>query len=111
MAALKFSCVPMTEDEIVEHQNAVEWFTIFEKQKLSEGFIRKFYNKVNVDFLASNDKNAVEKAIRANLTLISHYQVLSEVFIREFQDILCWDNIFWYQNLSSEFIKEFSHKN
>ena len=41
---------------------------------------------------------------------ISKHQKLSEDFIREFQDKVCWLLISKYQKLSESFIREFQHK-
>jgi hypothetical protein len=41
---------------------------------------------------------------------ISYYQTLSENFIREFQDKVYWINISCYQKLSENFIREFQSK-
>jgi len=35
------------------------------------------------------------------------YQIISEDFIREFQDKVHWDSISWCQTLSEDFIREF----
>jgi hypothetical protein len=42
-----------------------------------------------------------------SLTGISKRQTLSEPFIREFQDRVCWEWIFEHQLLSPEFREEF----
>lgn len=36
---------------------------------------------------------------------MSRYQVLSENFIREFKDYVCWSNVCKYQKLSEDFMK------
>ena len=43
-------------------------------------------------------------------TGLSFYRVLSEDFIREFQDKVEWDFISGYQKLSIDFIREFQDK-
>ena len=47
---------------------------------------------------------------KVNWKLISQYQTLSENFIREFKDKVDWDSISRYQRLSEEFIEEFKNK-
>ena len=47
---------------------------------------------------------------RVNWWHISRYQVLSEAFIRYFQDKVRWMFISQYQNLSEEFTREFKDK-
>jgi hypothetical protein len=41
---------------------------------------------------------------------VSHYQTLSEGFIREFQNKVDWYNVSYYQTLSEGFIREFQTK-
>lgn len=42
---------------------------------------------------------------------VSKFKYLPERFIREFQDMVDWDTIFWYQTyLSTDFIREFQDK-
>ena len=41
---------------------------------------------------------------------ISHDEILSEDFMREFQDKVFWNIISWKQKLSENFIKEFQDK-
>ena len=67
------------------------WNYISQYQKLSEGFIREFKNRVNWSY-------------------ISKYQKLSQKFIREFKGKVNWDNISKHQKLSKKFIKEFEDK-
>lgn len=47
---------------------------------------------------------------KVNWIYISVYQKLSEDFIREFQRKVFWPFIFKYQKLSEDFIKEFQDK-
>ena len=41
---------------------------------------------------------------------LSHYQILSEDFIREFKDKIDWMAVCRYQKLSEDFIREFKDK-
>jgi hypothetical protein len=95
-----------------------------------EDFIRKlemYYTpSLVIDFRISNFDNRIwnhisehqvlsEEFIRkyqnkVNWIIISAYQKLSEDFIREFQRKVFWPFIFKYQNLSEDFIKEFQDK-
>lgn len=43
-------------------------------------------------------------------SIISYYQILTESFIREFQDKVDWNNISLRQKMSEDFMREFSHK-
>ena len=66
----------------------------FTKNKYPETEIRDYISKNNL----SPDEWAV----------ILCYQVLSEDFIREFQEEVNWRYISYYQVLSEDFIREFS---
>jgi hypothetical protein len=74
----------LTEEEIRQNIDSINWQNISAHQKLSEEFIREFTDKVNWDYISAKQK-------------------LSEDFIREFADKVNWVNISSYQNLSEEF--------
>ena len=85
------ACQRLSEGFIREFADRVNWNCISHFQHLSEGFIRKFKNKVEWDW-------------------ISEYQKLSEDFIRKFKKKVNWYCISKYQHLSKEFIQEFKDK-
>ena len=66
----------------------LDWIYISYHQKLSEGFIREFKDKVDWKY-------------------ISRFQELSEEFIREFKDRVNWEYISVFQILSEGFREEF----
>jgi hypothetical protein len=55
-------------------------------------------------------RKIINKLSKDDWNYISYYQMLSEDFIREFQDKVYWDNISEYQTLSEDFIREFQNK-
>ncbi len=61
-----------------------------------------------------NNQIILYKFIQTNDNLdwqdISYYYILSENFIREFQNKVNWYNISYAQKLSENFKKEFKHK-
>jgi len=89
----------------------VHWYHVSSCQKLSEGFIREFKDRVDWDLISSHQMLS-EDFIRefkdkVNWHLISSRQKLSEDFIREFKDKVNWYLISSYQKLSKDFIREF----
>ncbi len=58
--------------------------------------------------------SSIEEFINKNdnkyWSVFSRYKVLSEDFIREFQDYVDWKEISWNQILSESFIEEFKEK-
>ena len=101
----------------------VNWYNISEFQKLSEEFIEKHINELELTFLCTNQKLSEEfirKYVKKNdLNLIFKYQKLSEEFIKEliksnnvynsgyYKVKLIWGNIFRYQKLSEGFIEKY----
>jgi hypothetical protein len=76
--------------------------------------IEEFKDKVNWNYISHYQKLS-ENFIRefqdkANWIYISAKQKLSENFIREFQDKVDWECISYYQELSENFIYEFEDK-
>ncbi len=68
-------------------------------------FISNKYSEEEIrEYISKNDIIGYEWPI------ISIYQVLSEEFMREFQNEVNWFGISTYQELSEEFIKEFSEE-
>ena len=97
----------------------------FNARGLSEKDIRKKLKEVYQDllpkeiegcwYLISRDQILSEDFIRefqneVNWIIISKQQKLSEEFIREFKDIVDWYLISEHQNLSEDFIREFQNK-
>ena len=70
---------------------------------LSEETIREKIKKVQLDF---SEATALEMC----WNVISQKQILSEDFIREFQDSVIWEKISRYQKLSEDFIWEFQNE-
>lgn len=66
-----------------------EWMTLSRVQKLSEHFIKKYIDKLSMDFICT-------------------YQILSEQFIRDHKNLVKWRAISYSQCLSEDFIWEFS---
>jgi len=95
-------------------KNKVNWNYISSNQKLSENFIREFQNRVNWEYISIYQKLS-EDFIREfknqiNWSYISKYQNLPEDFIREFENRVNWEYISKYQKLSEDFIYEFQDK-
>jgi hypothetical protein len=61
-----------------------------------------------------NFEEEIREKIKANSPYIYWHNIsqnyLSEAFIRDFQDKLCWECISFVQKLSKSFLKEFQHK-
>ena len=97
-----------------EHGHYIDWETISHCQSLSEGFIRKFKDKVDWDHISEYQKLSEdfikEFQDKVNWDLISYNQILSDDFIRLFKNKISWYNISIYQNLSIDFIREFKNK-
>jgi hypothetical protein len=75
--------------------------------KISTDFINTKYSEKQIrEFI----KKYPEKANYYFCRCISHYQDLSEPFIREFKDQVNWGYISEFQNLSEPFIREFKDK-
>ena len=64
---------------------------------------KKLLNDIGVDF------SELDITIQ-NWKLISKNKILSEEFIREFQDFVDWMYVTAFQTLSEEFIREFQEK-
>ena len=79
----------MTEQEMRQTPDRVNWDYISYSQTLSEDFIREFSDRVSWVY-------------------ISYRQTLSEDFIREFSDRVYWYSISCYQTLTEDFRKEFN---
>ena len=75
----------LSEGFIKEFKDKVIWCNISGNQTLSKSFFREFQDKVNWKF-------------------ISDCQTLSEVFIEEFQDRVVWYEISFHQELTESFI-------
>ena len=101
----------LSEGFVREFADRVDWDRISEYQKLSEGFIREFSGRVNWLYISAyqrlSEEFIREFAGRVDWSCISAYQRLSEEFVREFADRVNWDRISAYQKLSEEFMKEF----
>jgi len=93
---------------------AVFWYEISAKEKLSFDFIREFQNELywprisryqilNIDFIR-------EFWFKVDWHFISQTQELSIDLIREFQDKVDWNYITPKQNLNLDFIREFKYK-
>lgn len=111
--------IELPEYFIRRYSKKVNWTNICRYQKLSEDFLVEFYEKLDWDYVWRY-QNINESAISVLIDLdtvssykwenISHYQKLSEDFIRMYSDKLDWEDICIYQKLSESFIDEFSHK-
>jgi phosphoribosylanthranilate isomerase len=104
----------LSEDFIRKFQDKISWMNISIYQKLSEAFIREFKDKVSWGYISIHQKLS-EPFIRefkdkVNWRYISAYQYLSEDFIREFKDKVDWASISMNQKLSEAFIREFKDK-
>jgi len=104
-------------DNIIADYNQQVIGAVFIYQKLSEEFCEKhcasFYlnhilehQKLSEKFLYKHSENFNIGQFR----IISKFQILSEDFIREFQNNICWHNISYHQKLSEDFIREFQNK-
>ena len=76
----------LSEGFIKKYQDKVIWYCVVKGQKLSEEFTEKFQNKLEWRYI-----------------LI--YQKLSERFIEKYKDKVDWRDVVKYQNLSGEFIE------
>jgi hypothetical protein len=109
-------------EEIREISDRIDWDYISKRQKLLDGFIMEFVDRVerkpnerNIDDLHSGKLDINEVPIekikeiqdKVDWRKIFYNQKLSEGFIREFSDKVSWKRIFYYQDLSEEFICEF----
>ncbi len=61
-----------------------------------------------------NFEDSIREKIKANSQDVYWHSIsqsyLSEAFIKDFQDKVCWDCICFNQKLSKKFIKEFQNK-
>ena len=78
----------LSEGFMREFKDKVDWINISIYQKLSEEFIREFRNRVDWGYISIDQK-------------------LSEGFMREFKDKVIWYYISKYQTLSTKLIDEF----
>ena len=94
-------------------------------ENLSENFIRKFFNKLNLENILTNQNLSISfiEEILEEIpnkgkgvdclyfwTSISLFQKLTEEFICLHQNELQWEFISCSQNLSKDFVIEFKHK-
>ena len=102
----------MTEQEMRQTPDRVNWDNISRHQTLSEDFIREFSDRVKWDYISCyqtlSEDFIREFSDRVDWDYISIRQTLSEDFIREFSDRVSWDYISYYQTLSEDFRKEFN---
>ena len=97
--------------------NEKMWGFISRIPNLSNDFIIEFADRLNCDLLWCYN-NLPEDIVRkfqhrfsqSSWCYISFYRILSENFIREFQEKVNWINIGRGQRLSENFIKEFESK-
>jgi hypothetical protein len=89
----------------------------FINNEYSEEEIRKTINQlskndwINISYYQILSEDFIKEfQDKINWTCISEYQTLSEDFIREFQNKVNWSNISFYQTLSEDFIREFQDK-
>jgi len=87
----------------------------FENGKLTDYSRKEFVSKINWLNVACNKEILTEEFIKEfqnkiSWWAVSSYQVLSEDFIREFQDKVDWDIISFSQDLSESFIVEFKYE-
>ncbi|GFX75068.1 hypothetical protein TNCV_4064701 [Trichonephila clavipes] len=82
----------MSEDFMEKHVNLLDWVAVCvsHHQTLSEPFIRKYHEKLDMDLVSSSQK-------------------LSENMIREYEDRVNWRNITRFQSFDENFAMEF-HK-
>jgi hypothetical protein len=90
------------------------WWRVSKYQRLTEGFMRKFEDKLNWE-MVSQYQSLSEGFIgefegRVNWGHICRYQRLSEGFVRVFQDKVVWELISEYQRLTEDFMIDLKDK-
>lgn len=118
---------PLPEWFIEKYENLMsrnDWQVLsYHYKNFSEQFIEKFMDKLEMGYIIQSSKLS-EKFLRKHLTdfsdnnsgkidlinvwwsWISHYQNLSEDFMREFKKYLDWEEILNCQKISCNFIRE-----
>ena len=89
--------------QIKDIKNKIEW----------EQYYSPDFDWANIAFYANNilsEEFIREFQDKINWKHVSRCQKLSEDFIREFQDKVNWKEISWNQKLSEDFIREFQDK-
>src|SRR5574344_2025871 len=104
----------LSEKFIEKHYNKVDLNCILTYQILSESFIEKHYDKVNWNRISQHQKlseSFIEKHYdKVNWNYISTYQTLSESFIEKHYDKVNWFYISIHQTVSKEFIEKHKDK-
>lgn len=100
-----------TEQELIELANKEGWEYISYNEKLSESFIEKYIDELDIYFISAYQKLSelfIESHInKLDIDLISKYQKLSESFIEKHFDKLNIMSISQYQKLSESFIEKY----
>jgi len=99
------------ENFIIENELHLDWKLVCRNQILSEGFMRKYFDKLHLPSVF-RIQTVSEEFIKKYIffvddtcwKLISRHQTLSEEFIDEYSDEVYWSYISRYQKLSEEFI-------
>lgn len=114
----------LSEQFLIEFKDRLNYKDIFHTQNLSESFIRNNINDIGWGALLSQPGADQESIIREFANIIPDIEgncvcewhnickniKLSEGFIRDFKDKVCWYYISDYQKLTEEFITEFQDK-
>src|SRR5574344_87727 len=104
----------LSEKFIEKHYNKVDWYNISKKQTLSEKFIEKHYDKVDwylISLYQTLSESFIEKHYdKINWNRISQCQKLSESFIEKHKDKVDWYHISKNQKLSESFIEKHKDK-
>lgn len=108
--------IPKTLNNLNLLLHNVNWDSISKHFLLSEGFMYRYSEYLNWSLIFQHQilsheflRNNLSKLYR-NKGIVSRYQHLSEMMIREFDYLLDWNILSAYQKLSEPFIEEFKEK-
>ena len=79
--------------------------TVIQYQKLSDNFLRKHMNIMDIDFVIIyqivTEQFLVDYQDYIDMNYVSRYQILSDQFILDFGNVLNWDLVLKYQKVSA----------